>query len=136
MKITAAPESGHSARAAGDVDRHVAAEIRRHRIAAGLSQSDLARRIGVTWQQVQKYENAENRVSAARLFDIAATLNADIGALFPSAKSAEPAEGANAAPKRASHDSIVLAAAFEGIADPAIRAHILAFVRSLARQAD
>lgn len=133
MKVVAASDSGHSVRAAGDIDRHVASEIRRRRIAAGLSQSELARRVGVTWQQVQKYENAENRVSAARLFDIASALNVDIAALFPPA---DVVKDASSSTRRASHDSIVLASVFEEIENPSIRSHVLAFVKSLARRAD
>ncbi|NPU15639.1 helix-turn-helix transcriptional regulator [Bradyrhizobium sp. 83012] len=52
--------------------------IRRFRIAKGLSQEELARRLGLSFQQIQKYEKGTNRVDAARLVQIARTLEADI----------------------------------------------------------
>src|SRR5262245_25163813 len=53
------------------VDEHVAKRIRLRRVLLGLSQDELAKRLGVTAQQVQKYEAGESRVSASRLYAIA-----------------------------------------------------------------
>ncbi|MBI1682253.1 helix-turn-helix domain-containing protein [Caulobacter hibisci] len=64
------------------VDRHVGALIRAHRRAAGVSQEDLAKAIGLTFQQVQKYETGENRISASKLVEVARTLDVPIAALF------------------------------------------------------
>jgi transcriptional regulator with XRE-family HTH domain len=64
------------------IDRLVGAQVRRLRRRAGLSQADLAKAIGVSFQQVQKYETAANRISASALVRIAAALNAPIAALF------------------------------------------------------
>ena len=58
-----------------DVDRHVAARIRERRIMVGLTQQELAERVGITYQQLHKYERAINRISAGRLFEIARELN-------------------------------------------------------------
>ncbi len=52
------------------VDIHVGSRLRTARIMRGQSQADLADRIGLTFQQVQKYETGANRVSASKLFDI------------------------------------------------------------------
>jgi DNA-binding XRE family transcriptional regulator len=52
-----------------DVDRHVAARIRERRIMVGLTQQELAERVGITYQQLHKYERAINRISAGRLFE-------------------------------------------------------------------
>lgn len=57
------------------VDRHVGAQMRSRRLALGLSQQQLAQMIGVTYQQAQKYELAQDRVSAGRLFQIAQALS-------------------------------------------------------------
>jgi transcriptional regulator with XRE-family HTH domain len=54
------------------VDRHVAARIRQKRVELGMSLETLGEALGVTFQQVQKYEKGTNRVSAGRLFTIAA----------------------------------------------------------------
>lgn len=57
------------------MDHHVSARIRERRLMMGLSQQQLAPSIGVTYQQAQKYEQGENRVSAGRLFAISQALD-------------------------------------------------------------
>jgi transcriptional regulator with XRE-family HTH domain len=56
------------------IDIHVGARIRAQRIVCGLTQSDLAKRVGISFQSVQKYEQGENRVSASRLYEFAEAL--------------------------------------------------------------
>jgi len=60
------------------VDVHVGAKIRQRRKEIGLSQDDLARGIGVTFQQVQKYEHGSNRISASKLFETAQVLRVPV----------------------------------------------------------
>ena len=64
------------------VDAHVGVRIRERRIELGLTQKQLCVIIGVTYQQMNKYERAINRVSAGRLYDIACALNAPIGYFY------------------------------------------------------
>jgi transcriptional regulator with XRE-family HTH domain len=64
------------------VDRHVAARIRQKRVELGMSQETLGEALGVTFQQVQKYEKGTNRVSAGRLFTIASLLDVDVSYFF------------------------------------------------------
>lgn len=73
-----------SARSAGSMDQDIGAAIRSARQTRGVSQQDLAARIGVTFQQLQKYESASNRVSASRLVDIAGALDVAITDFLPS----------------------------------------------------
>jgi transcriptional regulator with XRE-family HTH domain len=56
------------------IDIHVGARIRAQRVLRGLTQSDLARLVGISFQSVQKYEQGENRVSASRLYEFAQAL--------------------------------------------------------------
>lgn len=56
------------------IDIHVGARIRAQRVMRGLTQSDLARLVGISFQSVQKYEQGENRVSASRLYEFARAL--------------------------------------------------------------
>lgn len=63
-------------------DIQVGEAIRTHRLIAGMSQGDLADRLGVSFQQVQKYEKGVNRVGAGRLPQIAAIFGIPISALF------------------------------------------------------
>jgi transcriptional regulator with XRE-family HTH domain len=65
------------------VDRFVGEQVRKRREELGLNQSDLARQIGLTFQQVQKYEKAANRISSSKLFQIAEVLKAPIEWFYP-----------------------------------------------------
>lgn len=65
------------------VDVFVGRQIQIFRMGAGLSQADLSKQIGVTFQQLKKYEKAENRVSASRLFAISIALNRPLSSFFP-----------------------------------------------------
>jgi transcriptional regulator with XRE-family HTH domain len=64
------------------VDIHVGANVRLRRKAMKVSQSDLADALGVSFQQVQKYERGTNRISASRLYDIAACLGVNVEYFF------------------------------------------------------
>ena len=61
-------------RRTSEADRAIGARVRTYRLTAGLSQTDLANRLGVTFQQVQKYENGKNRISAGKVSAIAEAL--------------------------------------------------------------
>lgn len=65
-----------------DVDRFVGARIRERRVMLGLSQSQMANLIGVTYQQAHKYERGINRISAGRLFEIAKVLRVPVSFFF------------------------------------------------------
>jgi DNA-binding XRE family transcriptional regulator len=64
------------------IDVYIGAHIRKHRLALHLTQRQLAKKLGVTMQQLQKYETGDNRVSAARLYEICKTLNVGIASMF------------------------------------------------------
>ena len=64
------------------VDDFVGEKIRERRVMLGLTQENLAQHLGISYQQVQKYETAANRVSAGRLFEISKVLEAPISFFF------------------------------------------------------
>jgi transcriptional regulator with XRE-family HTH domain len=64
------------------VDVHVGKRLRLRRTLLGMSQEQLAAAVGVTFQQIQKYERGSNRVSASRLYDIARVLGVEISFFF------------------------------------------------------
>lgn len=78
----AALQHDHQSQNAVMADHHISALIRVRRLMMGLSQQDLAKAIGVTYQQLHKYERGLNRISAGRLFDVAQVLNVDPGWFF------------------------------------------------------
>jgi transcriptional regulator with XRE-family HTH domain len=65
-----------------DVDVHIAGRVRLRRHTLGMSQERLAEIVGVTFQQVQKYENAGNRIGGGRLYNIAAALRVPVGYFY------------------------------------------------------
>ena len=73
-------------RKSGPLDAMVGSKIRMFRINRGMSQTALAERIGVSFQQVQKYEKGANRVGASRLSQIASVLGITVGELFESSQ--------------------------------------------------
>jgi transcriptional regulator with XRE-family HTH domain len=79
---------------AHDVDIHVGKRVRHRRWSVGMTQQQLAEKVGIKFQQIQKYETGANRISASRLWDIADALNVPIGFFFEGLKSdgAGPAE--------------------------------------------
>lgn len=64
------------------VDRHVGRRVCEKRISLGYNQSDLGRALGLTFQQIQKYEKGANRISASKLWDIARFFKVDVGYFF------------------------------------------------------
>jgi transcriptional regulator with XRE-family HTH domain len=110
---------------ANTVDRQVGERMRRRRILLGLTQDQLADALGISYQQIQKYETGANRVSAGRLAQIAEVLEVQPGWFFGAAEKTEPAGGSSRA-------VIDLVRNFSRIEDERVRTHLMALVRSLA----
>jgi transcriptional regulator with XRE-family HTH domain len=117
-----------------DVDRLVGIRITALRKARGMSQTALGNAVGVTFQQVQKYEKGQNRVGAGRLREIARLLEVPVSAFFeesePREKPQEDVFGFLSA-----HGAIELLRAYAQIEDEQMRRDVLALVRSAARLA-
>ena len=81
-----------------DPTRHVGRRVCEKRISLGYNQSDLGRALGLTFQQIQKYEKGANRISASKLWDIARFFKVDIGYFFQGLGAGQPgmAEGETA----------------------------------------
>jgi len=78
------------------VDVHVGKRIRHRRWLVGMTQQQLAEKVGIKFQQIQKYETGANRVSASRLWDIADALDVQVSFFFEGLDSdAAPKEPAN-----------------------------------------
>lgn len=87
------------------VDAHVGKRVRHRRWMVGMTQQQLADKVGIKFQQIQKYETGMNRVSASRLWEIAAALEVPIAYFFDGIEAAsaqtEPAQGDYLADKEA-----------------------------------
>ena len=73
--------SGKKGRASS-IDEHVGARLKQRRTLMGLSQEKLAEAVGITFQQIQKYENGANRVSAGRLYEFSSILSVPVTYFF------------------------------------------------------
>ncbi len=71
-----------SPRSASAVDRYIGDRMREQRLVLKMSQEQLGRELGVSFQQIQKYERGVNRVSAARLFEICKALKVSLSSMF------------------------------------------------------
>lgn len=118
------------------VDRHVGLRIRMRRKELNISQEKLAEALGLTFQQVQKYERAANRVSASKLFEIARALNASVAYFYEGLAVAEEFE-APRAPNLEAHAFLLtpegseLAALFPKLGRSRVRRKVLELVRAI-----
>jgi transcriptional regulator with XRE-family HTH domain len=120
------------------VDRHVGARIRMQRMVGGLSQTKLGKAVGITFQQVQKYEKGTNRVSASRLQQIANVLEVTPDFFFDGASAkavgkSDTKEAAVIDEFVSSRDGIALSQAFTRIRDVKIRRSIVLLVEQIAQ---
>ena len=128
------------------VDVHVGSRVRVRRMLLGMSQEKLGERMGLTFQQIQKYEKGANRIGASRLFDLSNILEVPVQFFFEEA----PVEsGGFAAPGMAeprpeegvlgflnSREGLELNRAFVQIRDPKVRRKLIDLVRSLSGDLD
>jgi len=124
------------------IDKHVGARIRERRKSLQMSQEKLAEHLGLTFQQVQKYERGANRVSASKLYEIAQALKASVSFFFehlalPSGGGEPGLAEINA---EYQHDFIMtpegmeLARAFPRITRRQVRRQVLELVKALAEE--
>jgi transcriptional regulator with XRE-family HTH domain len=71
-----------SPRTPGAVDKYIGARMRESGLAINMSQAVLGEKLGVTFQQIQKYESGRNRVSAARLFELCEALDVSLASML------------------------------------------------------
>jgi transcriptional regulator with XRE-family HTH domain len=120
------------------VDEHIGSRIRTRRRLLGLTQEDLANQVGVTAQQVHKYENGSNRVAASKLFEIATALSLPISAFFEGLP--EPAGDAPAPEDRAKNrllldkEILELAMSFDEIEEARLRRVVLRIIKAAAAE--
>src|SRR5215475_1316994 len=123
------PAKSRSAKRPSSIDIAVGRNVRIWRMAKGLSQSQLASRLGVTFQQVQKYEVGSNRIGTGRLVKIAAILGVPISTLF------EGTNGSESSPLLslvADSRSFRLAHAFAAIDNESLRLSLVNLVERVA----
>ena len=133
-------------RSAGKSDIELGKRIRLRRVEQKISQAELGDKLGVSFQQVQKYEKGVNRIGASRLFQISKILDVPVQFFFEEA----PHVGGDGSPARGmaepdseafileflnSREGLELNRAFVKIADPKVRKSVVDLVRALSASA-
>ncbi len=120
---------GRRSSAEVDIDKHIGQRLRDRRVVLGLSQTELADGLCISFQQVQKYETGFNRMGASRLYACAQLLDVPPEYFF------EGLEGSDsgASDQMRSVEGLKLARAYYSIDDPAQRLHVRKLVRAIAR---
>ena len=113
-------------KAATAIDVHIGQRLRLRRKLAGLSQEQLAERVGVTFQQMQKYEKGTNRISASRLFAAARLLSVPVSYFFQGLAASEAELGHVIPMTRDEHDLLL---AFRSARED-VRAPLIALVQA------
>jgi transcriptional regulator with XRE-family HTH domain len=124
------------------IDRHVGSRVRMRRILLGMSQEKLGDALGLTFQQIQKYEKGTNRIGASRLQQISTTLNVPPAFFFEGADAAGSSELAIGEETSSSYvldfiattEGLNLNKAFARIQDSKVRKRIIDLVASLAEE--
>lgn len=138
----AAPTGPIAKKVPNPIDRHVGSRVRMRRMMLGMSQEKLGDALGLTFQQVQKYEKGANRIGASRLQQISQILQVPVSFFFegvPSPRTEQRTEGLSEAPSPAyvsdflaTSDGLALTKAFVRITDAKLRRRIVDLVEQIA----
>ena len=126
-----------SAKRPNSTDTYVGSRVRIRRKMLGMSQEKLGEQLGITFQQVQKYEKGANRIGASRLQTISQVLEVPIGYFFPQEPAVvggmgESAQSDYVSDFMMSSEGIELNRAFAQIKDPKLRRKVIDLVRTMA----
>ena len=121
-----------------EVDRQVGSRVRTRRMLLGMSQEKLADALGITFQQVQKYEKGTNRISASRLEQIARSLSVTIAHLYGDPAPPDAGHGGFSEGSQGGYDADIMTVdalkllrAYREIKDPKIRRKLVEFAQTL-----
>ncbi len=132
------------------IDIHVGARLRLRRTLLGLSQEKLGEAVGITFQQLQKYERGANRISASRLFNLSRVLGVPVSYFFEDLPEPDPDDGDDLLPATpigpdddgddpdggpdslARRETLELVRAYYRIPDPSLRRRTFDLIRALA----
>lgn len=128
------------------IDAHVGSRVRLRRMLLGMSQERLGESMGLTFQQVQKYEKGANRIGASRLFHISKILDVPVGFFFEEAPGIDETSSVPGMGEAASEafileflntrEGLELNRAFSKIGDPKVRKSVVDLVRALGEAKD
>lgn len=146
MPMDEVAEKGEREHRPSPIDVHVGTRVRLRRTLLGMSQEKLGEALGLTFQQVQKYERGVNRIGASRLFDLARVLDVPIGFFFDDMPDAMGGTGALRARLSGfaeqqegfeddtlhKRETLELVRAYYRITEPSVRKRVFDLIKSLA----
>lgn len=124
------------------VDVHVGSRVRLRRMLLGMSQERLGENLGLTFQQIQKYEKGINRIGASRLYQVARALGVPVSFFFDelhadasgsTTSSSESSDLTSVRELLETSDGLSLAKSFAQIEDPAVRRRLVDLVKTLSK---
>lgn len=136
--------AGSTKKSPNPVDVHVGSRVRLRRMLVGLSQEKLGDSMGLTFQQIQKYEKGANRIGASRLYKLSQVLDVPVGYFFEGLNSAEGQVNPGMAEGKTeaflyeflnTRDGLELNRAFVKIGDADVRRSVINLMRSLGGEA-
>lgn len=123
------------------VDSYVGSRLRARRMILGISQESLGELVGVTFQQIQKYERGYNRIGSSRLYEFSKILNVPVSFFFE-----DIPDNSNASSKPDAYDAVTddpdnketlaLVRAFKSIKDPMVKRRFIALLRAVSNTED
>jgi transcriptional regulator with XRE-family HTH domain len=120
------------------IDRHVGSRVRMRRMMISMSQEKLGDRLGITFQQVQKYEKGTNRIGASRLHQISSILGVPVAFFYEGAPNTEGVPGSTESGNPpyvsdflATSEGLALTKAFMKVNDPKLRRRIVDLVEAM-----
>lgn len=118
-------------------DVHIGRKVRERRVALGWSQSDLAERLGISFQQVQKYESGANRISGSRIWDIANVLQTPVSTFFEGLDGVTAPSESESSEEEKTFDrqTLELARAVNQIDDEQVKTQLIRLVKAFAKAA-
>ncbi len=125
------------------VDVHVGGRVRLRRTLLGMSQEKLAEALGLTFQQVQKYERGANRIGAGRLWELSRALDVPVSYFFDELGTTSTTSAGGLAEESATYgedpmsrrETLLLVRAYYGIGDTTVRRRMLELMKALASDA-
>jgi transcriptional regulator with XRE-family HTH domain len=147
MSDAGLPERGDKENRPSPIDVHVGSRIRLRRTLLGMSQERLGEALGLTFQQVQKYERGVNRVGASRLFDLSRVMDVPISFFFDDMPDALTGSQGTQGGRRVAgfaeaqdgfgddtmnrRETLELVRAYYRITDPAVRKRVFELIKSM-----
>lgn len=118
------------------IDRHVGGQLRLRRAQAGMTQTELGAKVGLSFQAVQKYETGENRISASRLYQLACILEVSMGYFFDGLDATGNSEDNAGSSDLTRKEASMVLGAYYGIKDPRLRSACLLIMARMAERSD